>query len=165
MKSKPAKYGIKIWTIVDNRTNYVLDIDILDIGKTDGKRRERSVGESVVLKLCEHYFDRDYTRNCTFDNFFTSYGLMKEFYSHNITSTGTVRGNKREIPLEFLNKKKYELYETKYGFKEEVTIIGFAAKPTKVVILMSTEHHCKNIMLPMQDNAGFESPDKKYLKL
>ena len=43
----------------------------------------------------------------------------------------------------------------------EVRIIGYAAKPTKVVVFISTEHHCKNIMLLMQDNTGFESLDKK----
>ena len=30
---------------------------------------------------------------------------MKELYSHNIISIGTVRGSQGEIPLEFLNKK------------------------------------------------------------
>ena len=51
IKSKSARYGIKYWTIVDNGTNYVLDI-IVYLGKNGdaSKPKEKSVGQSVVLK-------------------------------------------------------------------------------------------------------------------
>ena len=76
-------------------------------------------------------------------------------YAHNITSTGTVRANKREIPLEFLNIKRFDLSQTKYSFNEELRIIGYCPKPKKVVLLMSTEHHSKNIMPPKETKKGF----------
>ena len=51
IKSKPARYGIKYWTIVDNGTNCVPDI-IVYFGKNGdaSKPKEKSVGQSVVLK-------------------------------------------------------------------------------------------------------------------
>ena len=108
IKSKPARYGIKYWTIVDNRTNYVLDVNVyLGKNEQDVRKKDKLIGETKVLKLYEPFFDFESTRNCTFDNFFTSYSLMKTLYAHNITST--VRANKREIPLQFLNKKRFDV--------------------------------------------------------
>ena len=60
IKSKPARYGFKYWVIVDNRSIYVLDIDIY-LGKNGdvNKPKDRFIGQSVVLKLCEQFFDHE----------------------------------------------------------------------------------------------------------
>ena len=58
MPSKPAKYGIKYWYIVDNYSSYVLNLDIY-LSRNDQQIRKGSVGESVVIKLAEPYFNKE----------------------------------------------------------------------------------------------------------
>lgn len=52
MPSKPNKYGIKFWLLVDCKTHYVLGI-IPYLGKPVGQKPEKDLGPKVVIKLCE----------------------------------------------------------------------------------------------------------------
>lgn len=46
--SKPAKYGIKIWTLCDSKTSYVWKLQIY-IGKDPGQKAEKI----RICKLCD----------------------------------------------------------------------------------------------------------------
>ena len=67
-----------LWVMVDNRINNVLDVEIY-LGKNgdDTKPKRKLIGESVVLKLNEPYFDRQEWCYCTFDNFLPVSALSK----------------------------------------------------------------------------------------
>ena len=55
--SKPAKYGIKYWCIVNTECGYLCDVNIY-LGKSDeNNKNEANVGIKAVLKLCEKYFN------------------------------------------------------------------------------------------------------------
>jgi hypothetical protein len=80
--SKPARYGLKYWCIVDTDSSYLCDVDIY-LGKAEeSSQRETSIGMKVVLKLCELYY---FTKRCiTADNFFTSIALCQKLWEKNL---------------------------------------------------------------------------------
>ena len=93
MKSKPAKYGIKIWIMSDTETAYAKNLQIY-LGKR-GDKPEVNQGQRVVLDLVS-CLDKGY--GITVDNFFISLPLAKELLLRDFTLFGTLRKNKRDIP-------------------------------------------------------------------
>lgn len=77
----------------------------------------------------------------TCDNFFTSVELFQELLKVGITSVGTIRQNKREIPPELKASKDRPVSSTLFGFHENLTIVSYVPKKNKVVTLLSTMHH------------------------
>jgi hypothetical protein len=52
--SKPARYGIKYWWLVDTKSCYLCEVDIY-LGKANlESQRETSVGLKVVKQLCKN---------------------------------------------------------------------------------------------------------------
>jgi hypothetical protein len=68
--SKRAKYGIKIWTLCDSNTSYVLKAQIYT-GKEQGAAPEKNQGMRVVSDLTSELRGH----NVTCNNLFTSYNL------------------------------------------------------------------------------------------
>jgi len=58
MPSKPAKYGIKFWSVVDTQTKYLLKSYFYQ-GKSDQTTPKAvKLGENVVQKLVEPYYGK-----------------------------------------------------------------------------------------------------------
>jgi hypothetical protein len=91
MKSKPAKYGIKFYNLVDVETSILLECNIY-LGKSNTKDLEMLIGEQTVLDLCKNYYFT--SRSITMDNFFTTVSLADALFEKNLTMTGTFRSNK-----------------------------------------------------------------------
>lgn len=144
MPSKPSKYGIKIWTLCDSKTSYVIKAQIYT-GKDPGSKPEKNQGMRVVSDLT--YELRGH--NITCDNFFTSYNLRQLLLNRNSTMLGTMRKNKPELPNQMTNK---EVHSSSFYFTDDTTIVKYIPKKNKNVILMSTMHHDKSIS---------SRPDKK----
>ncbi|KAG5861670.1 hypothetical protein JTB14_008115 [Gonioctena quinquepunctata] len=70
MKSKPDKYGIKLWALCDAANAYTHNLQVY-LGKQNNTV-ERNRGERVVLDMVEHLSDG---YGITTDNFFTSKSL------------------------------------------------------------------------------------------
>ena len=65
MKSKPDRYGLKVWVIADSELHYALNSQIY-LGKA-GNNPEVGQGQRVVMELSEKYHGSG--RNITCDNF------------------------------------------------------------------------------------------------
>jgi hypothetical protein len=74
IKSKPAKYGVKLWALCDSATSYALNMQVYT-GKKAGERPEKNQGERVVREMIEVI--KGTGRNVTMDNFFTSIPLAR----------------------------------------------------------------------------------------
>lgn len=85
MKSKPGRYGLKVWTVVDTKTSYVVGYQIYE-GKPAGGQPERNQGARVVMDLVRPYFGSG--RSVTTDNFFTSLNLARALKEQNMTLLG-----------------------------------------------------------------------------
>lgn len=101
--NNPNKYGIKIVMVVDNSTKYMVDAEpyLGSCTKTDGL----PLGEYFVKKLTRTVDGTN--RNITMDNWFTSVPLAKSLLKepYKLTLVGTLRANKREIPIELQNER------------------------------------------------------------
>lgn len=131
--SKPAKYGIKIYSIVDNKTYYTLNMEIYC-----GKQPENSPFSvsnkpyDVVDRLVQCVSQS--SRNITMDNFFTSYESTENLLkNHKLTVVGTLRANKTCIPPVF--KKNREVNTSLFGFQKNITILSYVPKPRKMVYI------------------------------
>ncbi|KRY86308.1 hypothetical protein T4D_6178 [Trichinella pseudospiralis] len=86
IKSKPHRYGMKIWTLCDSVTMYDWNFQVY-CGKM-GPWPERDQGRGVVLDLVQG-LGKGY--GVTTDNVFTSILLARDFLlSHGKALTGTI---------------------------------------------------------------------------
>ena len=133
--SKPARYGIKVWSLCDCGTNYVCNLQVY-LGK-EGESAEQRQGERVVKDLTLRLYGSG--RNVTTDNFFTSYNLAQFLLTKQLTLLGTVRKNRREVPHELVPSKRAE-YESVFAFTKDTTMVSYAPRKNKTVLLLSTMH-------------------------
>jgi hypothetical protein len=148
MGNKPDKMGIKIWVLAEVVSKYFL-CGIPYLGK-DEARTGPTLAHSVVFQLMDGYLDKGY--NVTADNFFTQLPLVLALKERNTTYIGTLRSNRREVPLESLDTTRKPLYGTEFFVEDNgVLLTSYKAKKNKNVLLLSsrhevglvTEHHAK----------------------
>jgi len=149
--SKPAKYGIKTFALVDPRTVYTLNLETYLGVQPDGPYKISNASQDVVLRLVEPIFGTN--RNITGDNWFTSMPLIISLKEKKLTYVGTVRKNKREIPKEFLPNKQRVETSSVFGFQKECTLVSYYPKKNKTVLAISSMHH--------DDAIDEETGDKK----
>ena len=135
--SKPAKYGIKIWTLCDSASSYCLKAQVYT-GKPPDGTREKNQGMRVVMDLTQELRGQNVTR----DNFFTSYMLGQALLKCNITMLGTMRRNKTKLPN--LTRKETVLHSQFY-FTKDTTVVSYIPKKNRNVVLMSTAHNRKEV--------------------
>ncbi|XP_050321369.1 piggyBac transposable element-derived protein 4-like [Bactrocera neohumeralis] len=138
--SKPERYGLKFWLLVDSRTCYVWKIQPY-LGKGVTGNTERNQGERVVLDLVDGLKGH----NVTMDNFFSSHSLGQKLLQKQMTMVGTMRKNKRSIPPKLLNCKKVPRYESTFAFTPDTTLVSYISHKNKCTVVMSTLHHAPNI--------------------
>lgn len=142
--NKPAKYGIKIFALVDARTFYVSNQEIYAGQQPPGPFQKSNKPEDIVMRLCEPI--RKSGRNVTFDNWFASYNLsIRLLNDFKLTSVCTLRKNKKEIPTQLLQTKNRPEKSTIFAFQENVTMVSYVPKKNKNVLLLSTLHHTDTI--------------------
>lgn len=137
MKSKPAKYGLKLWVLCDSTTSYVMNIQAYT-GRQKGQPPEKNQGERVVHDLVEVV--KGTGRNITTDNFFTSVPLARQLITKKLSLVGTLRKNKPEIPPEFLPARNREVNSSLFGHQDNMTLVSYVPKKGKAVILLSSMH-------------------------
>lgn len=139
IKAKPDRYGLKIVTLNDAKTAYFYN-GIPYLGKS-------SLNDSLPGETKPEFFFREVTtpihdtnRTVTCDNWFTSIPLLERFKQnpYNLTMTGTIRKNKREIPAEMKLASK-TVPDTKFCFSSSnVTLLSHTPQKKKVVLVAST---------------------------
>ena len=94
MKNKPINWGFKFWFRCISKSGDLYQFDMY-LGKKS--KTEFGLGESVVLSLCENL--KNSYCYVFFDNFFTSPNLMLKLFEDGIYATGTVRSNRKHMPI------------------------------------------------------------------
>ena len=142
IKSKPAKYGLKIMCLCDAKTHYLINAFIYT-GKNSRRQnsnpRKLSVPTLDVLSLIKPIENTN--RNVTGNNWFTSNELVNKLKSKGLTYVGTVRKNKRDVPPEFQPHKLREVNSSLFGFTGDRTLVSSVPKKNKSVLLLSSMHH------------------------
>ncbi|XP_054709139.1 piggyBac transposable element-derived protein 4-like [Uloborus diversus] len=141
--NKPAKYGIKVFALVDSRTFYTWNLEIYAGKQPDGPYKTNNSGDEIVKRLTEKLANSG--RNLTVDNWYTSYNLAKDLLKKKITLVGTIRKNKRELPKEFITGKNREVHSSLFGFQKHMTLVSYVPKKNKCVNVISTMHYDDSI--------------------
>lgn len=115
--------------------NYCISIS----GKVD-KTPEIGQGKRVVLQLTEPYIGSG--RRVVFDNFFTSIPLCEELVERNLPCIGTLRKNKREIPVivqDALKDNSRATGSRLHVYNNDLMMTSYIPKKNKHVIMLSTD--------------------------
>lgn len=136
MKSKPAKYGIKVWAAADVKTSYLYNMQVYT-GKLPGNLPEKNLAHRVVRDLTKPFFGSG--RGVTTDNFFTSVQTAEFLLQKNVTMTGTLRVKKPDIPVMMETAKYRDLLSSIFIFSEGVAVVSYVPKKNKTVRVLSTQ--------------------------
>lgn len=139
MPQKPAKYGIKIYSMCDSQTFYTFNMIIYCGTQKPGPYETSNKPFDIVKTLTEPL--KRTNRNVTTDNWFSSYPLAEYLSSVGLTFLGTLRKNKSEIPAIFVTENK-NLVPGSYlfGYNDTSTLVSYVTKKKKVVLVLSTLH-------------------------
>ena len=93
IKIKPVKWGIKLFTLAESTTGYVLDL----LPYT-GKRAETAMSKmaQTVLDVSRHFLNLGH--HFFFDNYYTSIELLHALAAKNSLCCGTVNANRVGLP-------------------------------------------------------------------
>ncbi|GBP31074.1 PiggyBac transposable element-derived protein 4 [Eumeta japonica] len=134
--NKPAKYGIKVFALVDVHYPYTFNLEIYAGQQPEGLFRLSNEKHDVVMRMARPVLGKHL--NITMDNWFSSQRVAKQLFQNGTTMVGTMRRDKRKVPCEFRVARGNPLFSSKFGFNQPCTLVSYVTKPNKVVILMST---------------------------
>lgn len=143
MPNKPAKYGIKIFALVDSISYYTSNLEVYTGVQPDGPFRVDNSAISVTKRLVLPIWKTG--RNVTMDNWFTSVPLAEDLLNNKLTIIGTLKKNKREVPPSFVCNKNRPVFGSYFGFQKNKTLVSYKANKKKTVLLLSTMHSGKII--------------------
>lgn len=114
--SKPNKYGIKLFLLVDAKVWYTHNLEIYPGKQPEGPFSISYKPVDVVKRLTEPIYNTG--RNVTADNWFTDVELVSFLQSKKLSYVGTVKKNKRQLPLDFVATKKDQKDPVYLAFKK-----------------------------------------------
>jgi hypothetical protein len=111
IKSKPVKWGIKIFCVCCSSTGYLLNIAEFFLGKMEDSDEpqgnpEETKTQKMLLKLLQPFRGRNHILHC--DNWFTSVKLFDALKSWGIFGCGTIRTNRKDLCDDVKMKKAEE---------------------------------------------------------
>lgn len=142
ISNKPAKYGIKIYSLTDAKTFYTCNMEIYAGKQPDGPYNVPNDASNVVKRLISPINNSG--RNITMDNYFTSVPLVNDLYNnHKLTVVGTLRKNKPHIPADLLSVKNRPVCSSMFAFgsgENKTLMVSYVPKRNKNVLLLSSYH-------------------------
>lgn len=134
--SKPSKYGIKIFSLVDAKMVYNYNMEIYAGKQPEGPYFVSNKPKDVVKRLTEPIYDTG--RNITCDNWFTDFDLVNDLKKRKLSYVGTVRKNKAPLPAAFVNTRGRAERSSLFGFNNGNSLVSYIPKKGKNVILVSS---------------------------
>nr|CAI5818437.1 unnamed protein product [Callosobruchus analis] len=137
--SKPAKYGIKVFALVDTKNAYTSNLEVYCGKQPPGPYCVENMAKDIVLRLAKPIEGTG--RNVTEDNWFSSVPLVRTLLQEKkLTYVGTVHRNKAEIPKEFFPNKDRQICSA-FGFLEDCSLVSYYQKKNyKCVLVISSLH-------------------------
>lgn len=148
MPMKPIKRGFKVWVMCCATTGYVVAFDVYT-GKNNSDGIEGTLGERVVLRLARGLEGLFY---CVFfDNFFTSVKLVWKLLSKKIFSCGTIRMNRKHLPVNQINQKLKQ-HEIDYAMSGDISFVRWVDRGKKPVAVLSSMHNASKVTVVKRTN-------------
>lgn len=155
IKTKRHRFGIKLYVLYDCETGIILDF-IVYVGKETNPQENASglgaTGE-IVNSLLEPYLNKGHSLFT--DNFYTSLTLSTFLYEKKTNSCGTVRQNRKQMPI---LDKKLKRGECDWRSSENFLVVKW--KDRRDVVMLTNLHQNKMITLPRKDRVTNENVQK-----
>ena len=97
MPNKPIRWGIKLWSLAESKTGYILDWNVYTGKGNKPVDDGLGLGHSVVMKLMDGGF-LDCGHHLFTDNFYSSPVLFDALKVRGTGACGTVRPTRRNLP-------------------------------------------------------------------
>ncbi|KAJ8878125.1 hypothetical protein PR048_022592 [Dryococelus australis] len=137
--NKPAKYGIKIYALVDTHTFHTSNLEIYAGKQPDGPYKVDNAASSVVKRVAAPILNTG--KIITMDNYVTFIlVLAKELLEQESTIVGTLRQNKRDIPPLFSDTKIRPPCSSMFGFSKSGVLASYIPRRNKNMLVLSTIH-------------------------
>ena len=106
---KPTKWGIKLWSLADAKTGYLIKFEIYLGAQVDIPKTEMGLGGGVVLDILEGY--KHLGHHVYMDNYYSSIPLYRALRKVDVGACGTVDVRRRFLPnsLKTIKLKKGDL--------------------------------------------------------
>ncbi len=140
IKSKPRKWGMKLWCLADAVTGYVQTFSVYT-GVTP--EAQGSLSYRVVINLIKLSGLAGFGYRLFVDNFFTSVELFQDLFSNFLTlACGTVRLGRRGFPKTVVSKKPENLPKERGSSvcAQKGPLLVTAWQDRKLVYIMSSFH-------------------------
>ena len=134
MPKKPQKWGMKAWALSDSVSGYVWNWKLYQ-GKDDEIDTSHGLGYGVVMELIKKLANKGYHLYC--DNFYSSPHLFHQLYSIGTGACGTVRIDRRGLPLDF---QKLKLHKGDITTFKDGALTGLKWMDKRQVTMLSTIH-------------------------
>lgn len=164
--TKPGKFGIKIYWIVDSENSMPLRCLVYIGAKTlsdEEKAPYRTITDALVMLLCRPFLSKrpyllinkifmytysyniylvfsDKGRNLTGDNFFTNVSLVELLLEKNTSYVGTMRQNRRDLPAISKSIAGRVRKSSVHYYSGNLTLCSYWDKAKKPVLLLSSMH-------------------------
>ena len=153
IKTKRHKFGIKLYVLCDCETGIVLDF-IVYVGKgTQEDTRGLGATGEIVTNLLQPYMNKGHSLFT--DNFYTSPTLSTFLFQNKTNSCGTVKQNRKEMPILDKNLKRGEC---DWRSSENMLVVKW--KDRRDVTMLTTLHENKMVRLPRKDRVTNENLQK-----
>nr|CAH7718289.1 unnamed protein product [Callosobruchus chinensis] len=139
LPSKPAKYGIKLFALVDVNSMSTINLEIYAGKQVDGPFVCSNSPNDVVKRMIQPI--RNTNRNITVDRWFTSLALAEDLLKQKVTVIGTIKANKREVPPELVNVKQRPPQSSIFAYQPHCSLVSYVPRKNKNVLVLSTMHH------------------------
>ena len=136
IQNKPDKCGIKITTLCDAKTFYMVNAAPY-VGQVR-KNTDVSVLTFYVRSLTEPIHGTN--GNITCNSWFTWIPLVDTMMNLKLTVVGTLRKNKREIPPSFITTRGKQVPSWLHAFDGPKTLVSYIPRKNKSVVLLSIVH-------------------------
>ena len=164
MRGKPIRFGFKQWALCCSQTGYCYQMQVyegksLDIGNEEVVT---GLGALVVLKMVS-ILETPSVHKIYFDNFFTSFALMKHLQDIDVRATGTARFNRmNKCPIandKEMKKKDRGSYDYRFDVENEVLAVTWT--DNSCVKLMTNHETIEPIALAKR----WSRAEKKYKQI
>lgn len=138
--SKRKRFGIKFFKLCESETGYIWNIICYTGASTAYENVANEVlpmTEKVVFSLSEKLLNKGY--QLYMDNFYNSIDLTEKLQSYKTDVIGTMRINRKGIPLELKNKKFKNKGENYAMFRGKTMVLRW--KDKKDLTMISTIHN------------------------
>lgn len=152
---KPIKRGYKLWCLADQR-GFIKKFMVYQ-GKDEQmstKFADYGLGERVVLELTEQEWGQN--KVVYFDNFFSSIPLLEKLKAENTLACGTIRSNRKGLPIQMLADSKLKRGDSDHRFSN-LGVGYWKWKDSKVVHMVSNFHGNEESTVSRKEKNGSKS--------